>query len=91
MPNTLPDNFSYYGAVDDYRRELIARTLAQTEGNRAAAAKILGLPRPYLSRLIKSLRVGEYFRIRNTHRIRMQSNVTDIARDYSPALDVPSP
>jgi formate hydrogenlyase transcriptional activator len=46
IPNVLPDKFSYYGAVDDYRRELIARTLAQTEGNRAAAAKILGLQRP---------------------------------------------
>jgi DNA-binding NtrC family response regulator len=50
--------FSYHGAVDDYRRELIEKTLAQTQGNRAAAAKILGLQRTYLSRLIKALRVS---------------------------------
>ena len=56
-PDTLRDKLSYHGAIDDYRRELIARTLAHTEGNRAAAAKILGLQRTYLSRLIKSLRI----------------------------------
>jgi DNA-binding NtrC family response regulator len=58
MPNAVPEKFSYYGAVDDYRRGLIVRTLAHTEGNRAAAAKILGLQRTYLSRLIKSLCVA---------------------------------
>jgi DNA-binding NtrC family response regulator len=56
-PDTLRNRFSYHGAIDDYRRELIAKTLAHTEGNRAAAAKILGLQRTYLSRLIKSLRI----------------------------------
>ena len=50
--------FTYHGAIDDYRRELIVKTLAQTQGNRAAAAKILGLQRTYLSRLIKALRVS---------------------------------
>jgi transcriptional regulator with PAS, ATPase and Fis domain len=53
----IPDGFSYHEAIDDYRRELIAKTLAQTQGNRAAAAKLLGLQRTYLSRLIKTLRV----------------------------------
>jgi transcriptional regulator with PAS, ATPase and Fis domain len=57
-PKILPDGFSYHKAVDDYRRELLAKTLAQTQGNRAAAAKLLGLQRTYLSRLIKALRVG---------------------------------
>jgi DNA-binding NtrC family response regulator len=57
MPNATLDRFSYHGAVDGYRRELIIKTLAQTQGNRAAAAKILGLQRTYLSRLIKSLGV----------------------------------
>ncbi len=56
-PKALRGGFNYHGAIDDYRRELIARTLAHTEGNRAAAAKILGLQRTYLSRLIKSLRI----------------------------------
>jgi Nif-specific regulatory protein len=54
----LRGGFTYHGAIDDYRRELIAKTLAQTQGNRAAAAKILGLQRTYLSRLIKALRVS---------------------------------
>jgi transcriptional regulator with PAS, ATPase and Fis domain len=57
-PKVLPDVFSYHQAIDDYRRELIAKTLAQTHGNRAAAAKVLGLQRTYLSRLIKVLRVS---------------------------------
>jgi Nif-specific regulatory protein len=54
----LQDGFSYHQAIDDYRRELIEKTLAQTQGNRAEAAKMLGLQRTYLSRLIKSLRVS---------------------------------
>ena len=58
MPKTLRGGFTYHGAIDDYRRDLIAKTLAQTQGNRAAAAKILGLQRTYLSRLIKALRVS---------------------------------
>jgi len=49
------DDFSYHSAVDDFRRDLINKTLAQTHGSRVAAAKILGLQRTYLSRLIKSL------------------------------------
>ncbi|HEY7316068.1 MAG TPA: sigma-54 dependent transcriptional regulator [Candidatus Binatia bacterium] len=56
-PKTSRGGFNYHGAVDDYRRELIARTLAYTEGNRAAAAKILGLQRTYLTRLIKALHI----------------------------------
>src|SRR5262245_41454330 len=58
MPKKLRGGFTYHGAIDDYRRELIVKTLAQTQGNRAAAAKILGLQRTYLSRLIKALRVS---------------------------------
>jgi DNA-binding NtrC family response regulator len=57
-PKELRGGFTYHGAIDDYRRELIEKTLAQTQGNRAAAAKILGLQRTYLSRLIKALRVS---------------------------------
>jgi DNA-binding NtrC family response regulator len=51
------DDLSYHEAINDYRREMILKTLAQTQGNRAAAAKILGLQRTYLSRLIKALRI----------------------------------
>ena len=57
-PAPAAGEVSFYQAVDEYRRELIARTLAQTDGNRAAAARILGLQRTYLSRLIKNLRLS---------------------------------
>jgi DNA-binding NtrC family response regulator len=57
-PIAAAGGVSFYDAVDDYRRELIVRTLAQTDGNRAAAARILGLQRTYLSRLIKNLRLS---------------------------------
>ena len=57
-PTALPEGLSYHQAIDEYRRELIAKTLSQTRGNRAAAAKLLGLQRTYLSRLIKALRVS---------------------------------
>ena len=58
MAEILQDGFSYHKAIDDYRRELIEKTLGQTQGNRAEAAKILGLQRTYLSRLIKALRIS---------------------------------
>jgi transcriptional regulator with PAS, ATPase and Fis domain len=57
-PTVLSEGFSYHQAIDTYRRELIAKTLAQAGGNRAAAAKLLGLQRTYLSRLIKALKVS---------------------------------
>ncbi|MGH7848121.1 MAG: sigma-54-dependent transcriptional regulator [Candidatus Binatia bacterium] len=55
---TSSDNFSYHEAVDSYRREVIAQALAQTQGNRAAAARLLGLERSYLLRLMKSFQIG---------------------------------
>jgi DNA-binding NtrC family response regulator len=54
-PGPVRENSNYHDAVDAYRRELIAKALEQTQGSRAAAAKMLGLQRTYLSRLIKSL------------------------------------
>jgi DNA-binding NtrC family response regulator len=54
-PGPAIESSNYHDAVDAYRRELIAKTLEQTQGSRAAAAKMLGLQRTYLSRLIKSL------------------------------------
>ena len=50
-------DLSYREDVDAYRRQLISRVLAQAQGNRAAAAKLLGLQRTYLSRLIKTLQI----------------------------------
>jgi Nif-specific regulatory protein len=48
---------SYHAAMDTYRRELITRALAQAQGNRAAAAKALGLQRTHLLKLMKSLQI----------------------------------
>ncbi|HEY1269645.1 MAG TPA: sigma-54 dependent transcriptional regulator [Candidatus Binatia bacterium] len=46
---------SYRDDVTAYRKQLILRALNQTNGNRMAAAKALGLEKNYLSRLIKTL------------------------------------
>jgi DNA-binding NtrC family response regulator len=52
------DSLSYREAIDGAKRELIRRALTQTQGNRAAAARALGLQRTYLSRLMKTLRIS---------------------------------
>ncbi len=49
------DGISYRDAMDAYRRQLVMRALAQTQGNRAAAARVLGLHEKYFLRLLKSL------------------------------------
>jgi Nif-specific regulatory protein len=59
QPEPQPDGISYRDAMDAYRRQLVARALAQTEGNRAAAARALGLHEKYFLRLLKSLRIAE--------------------------------
>jgi len=52
------DGISYRNAMDAYRRQLVMRALAQTQGNRAAAARALGLHEKYLLRLLKSLGIS---------------------------------
>jgi len=47
-------SLNYQETIDEYRREVIVRALHQTNGNRTAAAKILGLERAYLQKLLKS-------------------------------------
>ncbi|MBI3919523.1 MAG: sigma-54-dependent Fis family transcriptional regulator [Betaproteobacteria bacterium] len=54
----VPDTLSYHAAIDACKREVIVAALATTGGNRAAAAKVLGLQRTYLSRLIRSLGIN---------------------------------
>jgi DNA-binding NtrC family response regulator len=49
------DGLSYRAAVDAARADVIRRTLATTRGNRAAAARILGLHKTHLLNLMKSL------------------------------------
>jgi DNA-binding NtrC family response regulator len=48
----------YSENVEAYRRQLILKALSEAKGNRAAAAKALGLQRTYLSRLIKTLHIS---------------------------------
>jgi Nif-specific regulatory protein len=50
------ETLCYKDAVNGFRKELVRRALALSGGNQAAAARILGLHRKYLQRLIKSLR-----------------------------------
>jgi DNA-binding NtrC family response regulator len=52
------EGISYRDAMDAYRRQLVMRALAQTQGNRAAAARALGLHEKYFLRLLKSLGIG---------------------------------
>jgi len=52
------DSLSYSESIEAYRRDLILSALSEAKGNRAAAAKALGLQRTYLSRLIKTLQIN---------------------------------
>src|SRR5215468_5097164 len=52
-PDTPVDDLSYREALDTYRQRLVARALSRTQGNRAAAAKLLGIERRHLLRLMK--------------------------------------
>jgi DNA-binding NtrC family response regulator len=56
LQNTIQE-FSYHDAINAYRRELIVRALADAQGNRAAAAKALGLHRTHLMKLLKALAI----------------------------------
>ena len=49
---------SYHGAVCDFKRRLIEATLHQMRGNRTHTARVLGLQRTYLLRLIRELGVA---------------------------------
>ena len=46
--------FSYRDVIDAGKRELVVKALAKTGGNRAAAAKLLGIQRTYLLKLMKA-------------------------------------
>jgi DNA-binding NtrC family response regulator len=54
-PKAPPGHLSYREGVDASKRELVLKALSQTRGNRAAAAKVLGIQRTYLSKLVKAL------------------------------------
>jgi DNA-binding NtrC family response regulator len=49
------DDLSYRHALEVAKREIVIKALAHTNGNRAAAARVLGLHKTHLLDLIKSL------------------------------------
>jgi transcriptional regulator with PAS, ATPase and Fis domain len=51
------ETFSYRDGINAARKELIIKALEKTQGNRSAAAKVLGLEAKYLLKLMKSLRI----------------------------------
>jgi len=51
------NGLSYRTALDTARAEVIRRALASSQGNRTAAARLLGLHKTHLLNLIKSLRI----------------------------------
>jgi two-component system, NtrC family, response regulator AtoC len=56
-PSIENGKFYYRDAVDDFRRSLVVRVLAETHGNRIVAAKTLGLHEKSLIRLIRVLKI----------------------------------
>ncbi len=53
-----PEGLLYREAMNAARRELILKALSRARGNRAAAAKALGLDSKYFLRLIKTLQIN---------------------------------
>jgi DNA-binding NtrC family response regulator len=52
-----PRGLSYRETMDQTRRDLVLSALAQAQGNRAAAARALGLHEKYFLRLLKTLEI----------------------------------
>jgi DNA-binding NtrC family response regulator len=48
---------SYEDELRDFKRRLVIRTLQKCEGNKAEAARVLGVARGYLHRLIHDLKI----------------------------------
>jgi DNA-binding NtrC family response regulator len=56
-PGARPSGLSYRKAVEAFRKELIRNALTDHHGNRAAAARALGLHEKYFLRVLKVLRI----------------------------------
>jgi len=54
----MDNELTYHAAVTDFKRHLIEGTLRRLGGNRTQAARVLGLQRTYLLRLIRELGVA---------------------------------
>jgi len=57
QPASVPLEASFRDAINSYRRELIVRALATAQGNRAEAAKALGMHRTHLMKLLRLLQI----------------------------------
>jgi len=57
QPKVASSGMSYHETIDAARRDFILEALKAADGNRAVAAKALGLHRTHLMRLIKTLRI----------------------------------
>jgi len=56
IPVVLVDGaLNYHQLVDECRRDILEIVLIATDGNRTQAARLLGLQRTYLLRLIRTL------------------------------------
>ena len=53
----VTESFSYRDGVNAARKELVVKALRKSNGNRAAAARLLGLETKYFLRLVKSLQI----------------------------------
>jgi DNA-binding NtrC family response regulator len=58
QPRPAKEALSYHDAINTYRRELIVTALATAQGNRAAAAKALGLHRTHLLKIMRALQIN---------------------------------
>ena len=58
QPKSATGALSYHDAINSYRRELIVTALASAQGNRAAAAKALGLHRTHLLKIMRALAIN---------------------------------
>lgn len=52
------ERLSYHQAIEGHRRNVIIEALARTQGNRAAAARLLRLERSYLLKLMKTFQIS---------------------------------
>ena len=57
-PSATDEPAGYHGAVSSFKRRLIESALRDSAGNRTHAARVLGLQRTYLLRLMRELRVA---------------------------------
>jgi DNA-binding NtrC family response regulator len=59
VPTPIESELGFHDAVEDFKRRLLAATVARAGGNQAEAARRLGLQRTYLYRLMKTLGLRE--------------------------------